>query len=216
MAAIASVNVYQLAAPKPVDAQTLAKAQALLEQLPLDEIPPIAALPQGSRPVYSPNPLFVGRQEDLRNLAKALKAGGAAAIGQTAATAGLGGVGKTQLAVEFAQRYGRYFAGGVYWLSFADPAGVEAEIVQCGLAGGLDLPPNYAQLDFADPGSSGAFGLEQPAAAPAGVRQLRRPAAPGGLASAQRRLPDAWSPPATRVGSRPWGCSFWRWSAAEI
>ena len=41
-----------------------------------------------------------------------------------AAASGLGGIGKTQLASEFVHRYGQFFAGGVFWLSFADPAAV--------------------------------------------------------------------------------------------
>jgi hypothetical protein len=97
---------------------------------------------------YTPNPLFVGRVGELRALAKSLTGGDTAAIGQAAAIAGPGGMGKTQLAVEFAHRYGRFFAGGVYWLSFADREGVPVEVVQCGLAGGLDLPPNYPDMDF--------------------------------------------------------------------
>ncbi|MCK6539973.1 MAG: tetratricopeptide repeat protein, partial [Anaerolineales bacterium] len=44
---------------------------------------------------------------------------------------GMGGIGKTQLAVEFAYRYGRYFRG-VHWLNLADPSQLEAEIARCG------------------------------------------------------------------------------------
>ena len=73
------------------------------------------------------NALFVGREEDLKALARALKAGETAAVGQLATVTGLGGIGKTQLASEFVHRYGQYFAGGVFWLSFADPAGRPGE-----------------------------------------------------------------------------------------
>lgn len=114
--------------------------------LPEDEIPEPGPLPAGSRMPLSRNPLFVGRQEDLRALARQLKAGQTSAIGQveTAAATGLGGIGKTQLASEFVHRYGRFFAGGVFWMSFADPAAVPAEIVTCGRR--LNLHPDYDAL----------------------------------------------------------------------
>ncbi len=132
----------------PTDpAQQLAGALALLATLPLDELPAIAPLPPGSRPVFSPNPLFVGRAGDLRALAKILQAGATAAVGQVAAATGLGGIGKTQLAVEFAHRYGRFFAGGVFWLSCRDPNAVATEVVACGLLMGL---PAFEALDFPD------------------------------------------------------------------
>ena len=84
---------------------------------------------------FSRNPLFVGREADLRALAMTLKGeGSAAAIGQAAAATGLGGIGKTNLATEFFHRYGQFFAGGVFWLSFADPTGVPAEVAACGAA----------------------------------------------------------------------------------
>jgi tetratricopeptide (TPR) repeat protein len=109
----------------------------LLNALPLDSIPDPAALPPGSRMPFSRNPLFVGRADDLRWLAATLKGGATAAIGQVAATTGLGGIGKTNLATEWVHRYGQFFAGGVFWLSFADPAGVPGEIAACGAA--LDI-----------------------------------------------------------------------------
>jgi hypothetical protein len=94
----------------------------------------------------SRNPFFVGRQDDLRTLARHLKHGETFAIGQVeiAATTGIGGIGKTQLASEFVYRYGIYFAGGVFWMSFADPNGVPAEIAACGW--GLGLHPIYETL----------------------------------------------------------------------
>ncbi len=56
-------------------------------------------------------------------------------------------MGKTQLAVEFAARYSRFFAGGVQWVSFgqvepdATPAAaaplIAAEVAACGLVMGL-------------------------------------------------------------------------------
>ncbi|HEX6898662.1 MAG TPA: FxSxx-COOH system tetratricopeptide repeat protein [Thermoanaerobaculia bacterium] len=117
-----------------------------LESLPLDEIPAPGPLPDGSCMPLSVNPLFVGRDEDLRILARQLKAGETSAIGQVeiAAATGMGGIGKTQLASEFVHRYGGYFTGGVFWLSFSDPAGVAAEIAASGR--GLNLDPSFGDL----------------------------------------------------------------------
>jgi hypothetical protein len=92
------------------------------------------------------NALFVGRAEDLKALAGALKVGGTAAVGQVATVTGLGGIGKTQLASEFVYRYAQYFIGGVFWLSFADPAAVPAEITTCGGAAGMRLRDDFGRL----------------------------------------------------------------------
>jgi tetratricopeptide (TPR) repeat protein len=54
---------------------------------------------------FSSNPFFTGREEDLKRLAEALRRERRAALSQPAALSGLGGVGKTQLAVEYAYRY---------------------------------------------------------------------------------------------------------------
>ena len=52
----------------------------------------------------------------------------------------MGGVGKTQLAVEFAYRYGRFFHG-VHWLNAARPEGLRAEVAACGEAMALPYWP---------------------------------------------------------------------------
>ncbi len=114
--------------------------------LPLDEIPDPGPLPAGSRMPFAHNPLFVGREEELRALARQLRAGETSAVGEVrlAAASGLGGIGKTQLATEFVHRYGRYFEGGVFWMSFADPAAVPGEVAACGRI--LDLHASYDAL----------------------------------------------------------------------
>ncbi|HEY0602351.1 MAG TPA: toll/interleukin-1 receptor domain-containing protein, partial [Herpetosiphonaceae bacterium] len=120
--------------------------------IPVLSIPAPVPLPPGSRMPLSHNPLFVGREEELRELAQVLKAGETVAIGQVAiaATTGLGGIGKTQLAAEFVHRYGQFFAGGVFWLSFADPAVVPAEIAACGGLEGMRLSADFDALPFHD------------------------------------------------------------------
>jgi tetratricopeptide (TPR) repeat protein len=153
-------TTYRLARPQPVDEPTLTAACERLDALPLARVPDPAPLPQGSRMSLRANPLFVGRKGDLKRLAEALKGGQTAAIGQialgqvalgnTAAATGLGGIGKTQLASEFAHRYGQFFAGGVFWLSFADPQAIRAEVATCGGPGALDLRPNFGQLPLDD------------------------------------------------------------------
>lgn len=115
--------------------------------LPLDDLPGVGPLPPGSRMPLARNPLFVGRRADLLRLAAALSAHGTAAISQveTAAATGLGGIGKTQLAAEFVHRYGRFFAGGVFWLSFESGEAVASEVAACGGVGALDLRPDFAE-----------------------------------------------------------------------
>src|SRR5215470_16624141 len=102
------------------------------EALPADALPPRAALPAGSRMPLAPNPLFVGRGDELLRVAAALEGGDTTvALGQVVASTGLGGLGKTQLAVEFVHRYGRFFPGGVFWLSFASADEIPLQVAAC-------------------------------------------------------------------------------------
>jgi tetratricopeptide (TPR) repeat protein len=146
----AFVSVLQYRPPPPVTAEDLAAAEDRLAGLLTDVVPPPGPLPVGSRMPLAANPLFVGREQDLRVLARWLKGTDQVVAGpmQIAAVTGLGGVGKTQLATELVHRYGPFFTGGVFWLSFADSAAVPMEVAGCGLAGGLGLRPDFAGLDL--------------------------------------------------------------------
>ena len=78
------------------------------------------------------NPFFVGRADELLQVAKALCGGDTTvALGQVVASTGLGGLRKTQLAVELVHRYGRYFVGGVFWVSFARPDEIPLQVAGC-------------------------------------------------------------------------------------
>ncbi len=54
---------------------------------------------------YPRNPYFTGREELLSRLAEALRAGQTTALSQPQAVSGLGGIGKTQIALEYAYRH---------------------------------------------------------------------------------------------------------------
>ncbi|HJW91323.1 MAG TPA: tetratricopeptide repeat protein [Anaerolineales bacterium] len=95
-----------------------------------EELPEPGALPPGSRMPFPRNAVFTGRTEDLKELAECLlpeEQGGS--VVQAAVATGVGGIGKTQLVVEFCYRYGRYFHG-VNWIQ-ADQD-IPAEIAACG------------------------------------------------------------------------------------
>ena len=128
----AIVSVYQNVPPRPVEPDEIAAAEALLATLPLDQLPAPQGLPSPHVIPWPSNRFFVGREPELRMLARRLKQGGSAAVGQSPAVTGLGGQGKTQLAVEFAYRYGRWFKGGVFWVSCADPASIPEAIAASG------------------------------------------------------------------------------------
>jgi tetratricopeptide (TPR) repeat protein len=97
------------------------------------ELPEPGPLPPGSRIPFPRNVLFTGRTEPLKALARTLLHDGATSTLVTQAVSGMGGVGKTQLTVEFAYRYGRFFCG-VHWLNAAQPAALSAEVAACGEA----------------------------------------------------------------------------------
>jgi tetratricopeptide (TPR) repeat protein len=72
---------------------------------PLERSAARTALPEVWNVPYPQNPFFIGRDEQLARLHTQLQADRATALSQPQAVSGLGGIGKTQLAVEYAYRY---------------------------------------------------------------------------------------------------------------
>jgi tetratricopeptide (TPR) repeat protein len=121
---------------RPTD---FASFQASHKKIDPKTIPPVRPLPPGSRMLQAPNPLFVGREDEMRDLQRMLAPGSGALVGVHAAVIGMGGVGKTQLAVEYAHRYGHLYQGGVFWLNFAGEDDPINEVARCGGPEGMDI-----------------------------------------------------------------------------
>ncbi len=85
-----------------------------------DLLSPVASVPRANQPSlwtvpYPRNPLFTGREAELQAIEEAFSAGQHAAIVQAQAISGLGGIGKTQLALEYAYRH-RAAYRFVFWV----------------------------------------------------------------------------------------------------
>lgn len=129
--------------PEPLSTSNQVETITYLKY-PLDYLPESQPLPPHSRMSYRQNHSFVNRHTELQTMAQHLK------DGQIVVISGSGGVGKTQLSVEFVHRYGRYFVGGVFWLNFADAENVPSEVAACGGSDGLGLTPKFDKLDQED------------------------------------------------------------------
>ncbi len=99
-------------------------------------LPPVWNLP------FHRNPNFTGRAELLAELRAALTKDKTAALTQAQAIHGLGGVGKTQLALEYAFRFAAEFQI-VWWLRAEEAATLAADFAA--LATALNLPEKEAQ-----------------------------------------------------------------------
>jgi DNA-binding SARP family transcriptional activator len=121
-----------------------------LEPLPTGELPEPGMLPANTLLPYLRNVDFVGRENTLLTVAGLLAKGAKGGRSPVAALTGMGGLGKTQTAVEFCYRYGRYFPGGVFWLNFAEGENVAGEIAAIGSERGLGLFRETENLSLAD------------------------------------------------------------------
>lgn len=83
------------------------------------------------------NPNFTGRQKLLENTHKSLTSGKVTALTQPQAIHGLGGIGKTQTALEYAYRHAADY-DIVWWIQSDEPAKLAADYAA--LAVPLDLP----------------------------------------------------------------------------
>ena len=86
---------------------------------------------------YRQNPYFTGRKELLETLYKELTTKRTTALTQTQAIIGLGGIGKTQTAIEYAYRHRNNYQI-IWWLRAEEPATLAADYAQ--LAIKLNLP----------------------------------------------------------------------------
>ena len=78
---------------------------------------------------YRRNPFFTGREDLLAHLHEQLLARGATALSQASAISGLGGIGKTQTALEYTYRYERDYRY-VLWVSAEDEEVLRAELTK--------------------------------------------------------------------------------------
>ena len=97
---------------------------------------------------FIPNPDFIGRADELVKLYLDVIGGlnklNYAHIG----IVGMGGVGKTQLAVEFTYRYAFQFEKGVYWIQGADQSKWLSQIIEIAKDLGLEVTVSCLPIYF--------------------------------------------------------------------
>jgi tetratricopeptide (TPR) repeat protein len=91
---------------------------------------------------YPRNLLFTGRDAELARIGELLDGGAGLAV------VGTGGLGKTQLAAEYAHAARAQYPGGVFWLNMEQPEGIAGQVAALAGPGGLNLP-TAPVLDFA-------------------------------------------------------------------
>jgi len=106
-----------------------------------------ATLLAGMKPLlwnlpYPRNPLFLGRDAELAQMRSSLRAGEVTALTQIQAISGLGGIGKTQLALEYAYRYRRDYHT-IFWARAESTEALVSSYIA--LAALLKLPEREAR-----------------------------------------------------------------------
>ncbi|HEU5199220.1 MAG TPA: FxSxx-COOH system tetratricopeptide repeat protein [Ktedonobacterales bacterium] len=96
---------------------------------------------------YRRNPFFTGREHILHHLHESLATRKEAALVPASALHGLGGIGKTQTALEYAYRYAQHYAA-IFWIEAETSEGISASFLriaeQLGLTGAQEA--DHAQI----------------------------------------------------------------------
>jgi tetratricopeptide (TPR) repeat protein len=103
----------------------------------ITKIAGIAAAP-GNLPMH--NPYFVGREIEMQKLHESVRYG---SLGVLTAVQGLGGLGKTSLAIQYAYAYADFYSGGRWFLKCAGETSINSVI--CKLDVDLDITFNEEQ-----------------------------------------------------------------------
>ena len=111
-----------------------------LANLDRGKLPPVQPLPaRHNVPYRSLGEGFVGRADALWQIHDALHGGNTAILQGIGVMAGMGGLGKTQAAIEYAHRFGVGYPGGVYWVDAE--GGISTLISQVSAAAEIDIDP---------------------------------------------------------------------------
>ncbi len=94
---------------------------------------------------YARNPYFTGRAEVLQHISTVLHTSQTVAVAQPQAITGLGGIGKTQIALEYAYRFGHNY-DAILWIQAETYESLLAELVA--VADVLQLPEAHHQEDI--------------------------------------------------------------------
>nr|QNO57604.1 hypothetical protein POLJIEDG_00007 [Methanosarcinales archaeon ANME-1 ERB7] len=82
-----------------------------------DKLPSVCRLPDRNwMPYRSLGDVFVGRVRDLWQINDMLRERKTAVVEGVGVVVGTGGIGKTQLAIEYVHRFGASYPGGVFWI----------------------------------------------------------------------------------------------------
>ncbi|MFV9677045.1 MAG: TIR domain-containing protein, partial [Methanosarcinales archaeon] len=102
-----------------------------------DNLPPVCRLPDRNWMPYRPlGNGFVGRVRDLWQINDMLRERKTAVVEGVGLVVGTGGIGKTQLAIEYVHRFGASYPGGIFWIDAEQ--GISNMIVHVIQGAGID------------------------------------------------------------------------------